>query len=112
METIENKDRVKLPLIGAGKVGDIDLEAEMKKFEAEQVAALGLEPGREQWRDEVPSRFTAAQRTHTTILCGGLTMAHDMFIEAGLRGLGYKVKALDVPDTNALTFGKEFGNRG
>jgi predicted nucleotide-binding protein (sugar kinase/HSP70/actin superfamily) len=39
-------------------------------------------------------------------------MAHDMFIQAGLSGLGYKIKALDCPDNDALQVGKEFGNRG
>jgi len=39
-------------------------------------------------------------------------MAHDLFLQGALRGLGYKTKAIDVPDNSALTFGKEFGNRG
>ena len=39
-------------------------------------------------------------------------MAHDFLIEGALRGIGYKVKAIDVPDNAALPFGKEFGNRG
>ena len=120
MDVVENK--VRLPVIGqsngnigkmgGGKLQDIDMEAELKKFEQEEMATLGLETPKAHWIDEVPSTFTAKQRAHTTILVGGLTMAHDVFIEAGLRGLGYKVLALDVPDNNALTFGKEFGNRG
>ncbi len=39
-------------------------------------------------------------------------MAHDLFVQASLRGIGYKVKALDVPDLEALQYGREFGNRG
>ena len=31
---------------------------------------------------------------------------------AALAGLGYKMKPLDVPDNEALRYGKEFGNRG
>jgi predicted nucleotide-binding protein (sugar kinase/HSP70/actin superfamily) len=91
-----------------------DVEAELARFEAEERAALGLEtsPKGGHWIDEVPSLFTKKQRAHTTVLVGGLTMAHDIFVEAALSGIGYKVKALDVPDTIALTFGKEFGNRG
>jgi len=60
----------------------------------------------------VPREFTRDQREHTTILVSGLTMAHDLFIQAALRGIGYKVLALDVPDNDALQFGREYGNRG
>jgi len=42
----------------------------------------------------------------------GLTFSQDMFVAAGLRGIGYKVAPLDVPDQASLQFGKEFGNRG
>lgn len=66
----------------------------------------------EQWRDANPTSFTESQREHTTILHAGLTMAHDLFIQSAFRGLGYKVEAMDVPDTDALQFGREFGNRG
>ena len=115
MDVTENK--LRLPVIGqpaqsGGKLADIDMEAELAKFEQEEMKALGLEPGKEHWRDEVPQMFTKAQRAHTTILCGGLTMAHDFFIASALEGIGYKVRALDVPDNSALTVGKEFGNRG
>src|SRR5690606_10658637 len=65
-----------------------------------------------QWHDPVPSLFTAKQREHTTIWVSGLTMAHDLFVQSSLRGIGYKVKALDVPDTESLQYGREFGNRG
>src|SRR5690348_1379902 len=76
------------------------------------MAALGLEAGKEHWRDDNPTTFTGTQRAHTTLLISGLTMAHDLFLQGALRGIGYKVKAIDVPDNSALTFGKEFGNRG
>src|SRR4051812_35809486 len=102
---------MKLPILGETNV-DIDVDAELKKFELEQMAALGLEGGKEHWRDDNPNTFTGQQRAHTTVLLSGLTMAHDLFLQGALRGLGYKVKAIDVPDNAALTFGKEFGNRG
>jgi predicted nucleotide-binding protein (sugar kinase/HSP70/actin superfamily) len=91
---------------------ELDVEAELKKFEEEQMKLLGLEPGREHWRDDNPTRFTGSQRAHTTLLISGLTMAHDFFLQGALRGIGYKVQAIDCPDQTALTFGKEFGNRG
>ena len=94
---------------------ELDVDAELARFEAEERARLGLDAersAREQWRDDNPSTFTKAQRPHTTILVAGLTMAHDLFVEAALGGLGYRIQAIDVPDNDALRIGKEFGNRG
>ena len=76
------------------------------------MAALGLEPGKEHWRDDNPTTFTGEPARAHHVLISGLTMAHDLFLQGALRGIGYKVKAIDVPDNSALTFGKEFGNRG
>ena len=90
---------------------DARLEAELAAFIQAEKQALGLDDVTH-WRDQVNDRFTAAQRGHTTILVSGLTLAHDTFVTAGLRGLGYRVKALDCPDYESLRFGKEFGNRG
>jgi len=89
------------------------IEAELKKFEMEERKRLGLPvENAKHWFDAVPREFTRDQREHTTILVSGLTMAHDLFIQAALRGLGYKVMALDTPDNDALQFGREYGNRG
>jgi len=117
VETVDSKAksgnvRMKLPILGENNNVDIDVDGELKKFELEQMAALGLEPGKEHWRDANPNTFTGKQRAHTTVLLSGLTMAHDLFLQGALRGLGYKTKAIDVADNAALTFGKEFGNRG
>ena len=89
------------------------IEAELKKFEIEERKRLGLPvENAKHWFDAVPREFTRDQREHTTILVSGLTMAHDLFIQAALRGIGYKVMALDTPDNDALQFGREYGNRG
>jgi len=89
------------------------IEAELQQFEIEERKRLGLPvDAAKHWFDEVPRTFTREQRDHTTILVSGLTMAHDLFIQAALRGIGYKVLALDVPDNDALQFGREYGNRG
>jgi len=89
------------------------IEAELKKFEIEERKRLGLPvENAKHWFDEVPRTFTRDQREHTTVLVSGLTMAHDLFVQAALRGIGYKVLALDVPDNDALQFGREYGNRG
>src|SRR4029079_7303619 len=101
------------------KPGNLDpmsldaIEAELKKFEIEERKRLGLPvENAKQWFDAVPRAFTRDQRSHTTILVSGLTMAHDLFIQSALRGIGYKVMALDTPDNDALQFGREYGNRG
>ncbi|MGB0679902.1 MAG: 2-hydroxyglutaryl-CoA dehydratase [Polyangiales bacterium] len=93
---------------------DLDIEAELSRFEAAERARLGLSEGKtEHWRDQmVDPHFTAAQRPHTTMLMGGLTMAHDYLVEGVLKGLGYQARALDVPDAASLRAGKEFGNKG
>jgi len=89
------------------------IEAELKQFEIEERKRLGLPvDNAKHWFDEVPRTFTRDQREHTTILVSGLTMAHDLFIQAALRGIGYKVLAMDVPDNDALQYGREYGNRG
>jgi predicted nucleotide-binding protein (sugar kinase/HSP70/actin superfamily) len=102
-----------------GSNGDLEslsieaIEAELAKFESEERKRLGLPVDSvKQWFDAVPREFTRDQRDHTTILVSGLTMAHDLFIQSALRGLGYRVLALDVPDNDALQFGREYGNRG
>ncbi|MCS6912263.1 MAG: hypothetical protein RMK29_16435 [Myxococcales bacterium] len=108
--------KVWLPVIGnpapvRSDTALLDIEAELEAFAQEQRRQLGLDARREHFVDRNPQKFTRDQRAHTTILLGGLTMAHDYLITGALSGLGYKVKALDVPDNAALAFGKEFGNR-
>ena len=89
------------------------IEAELARFEEEEKARLGIKETRsKQWKDTINREFYADQREHTTILVSGLTMAHDLFVKAGLAGLGYSIKALDCPDVDALNTGKEYGNRG
>ncbi|HEX7838723.1 MAG TPA: 2-hydroxyglutaryl-CoA dehydratase, partial [Kofleriaceae bacterium] len=89
------------------------IEAELKQFEIEERKRLGLPiEGAKHWFDEVPRTFTRDQREHTTVLVSGLTMAHDLFVQAALRGIGYKVLAMDTPDNDALQYGREYGNRG
>lgn len=89
------------------------IERELKLFEQHERQRLGLdETPPVQWRDLNPQRFTESERGATTILCGGLTMAHDALVVSALSALGYHLQALDCPDNEALRVGKEFGNRG
>lgn len=110
----EINDKELTDLAGSVILDDnFDLDAELARFEAEERERLGLpRTDNDHWTDPVPNHFTKAQRAHTTVLVCGLTMAHDLFIQAGLRGIGYNVKAMDVPDNDALQYGREFGNRG
>ena len=91
---------------------EIDIERELAEFEAKERARLGLADEREQWTDSMVNPFfSAKERPTTTILNGGLTMAHDEFVAAALKGIGYKTRPLDCADTEALRRGKEFGNK-
>jgi predicted nucleotide-binding protein (sugar kinase/HSP70/actin superfamily) len=94
-------------------LGELDVEAELKKFEQEERARLGLDEEKTPWVDKmIDPQFKASQRASTTLLVSGLTQAHDYFLQGSLRGLGYNVEVIDVPDNDALRYGKEFGNRG
>ncbi|MGD8606789.1 MAG: hypothetical protein PVH21_05810 [Myxococcales bacterium] len=91
---------------------EIDIERELAEFEAKERARLGLDGDREQWTDPMVNPFfSARERPTTTILNGGLTMAHDEFVAAALQGIGYKTRPLACADTEALRRGKEFGNK-
>ena len=47
-----------------------------------------------------------------TLLFGGLTPLHELFIKGAVEGLGYKAKFLPQPDVKSLQLGREFCNRG
>jgi predicted nucleotide-binding protein (sugar kinase/HSP70/actin superfamily) len=108
--SVSHNEPFRLPVLGEG---DLDIEAELKKFEEEERARLGLAGEKKHWTDSmVDPQFKASQRGETTLLVSGLTQAHDYFVKAALTGLGYKVEVIDMPDNDALRYGKEFGNRG
>lgn len=92
---------------------EANVEEELKAYEAELRKELGLEDEDVNHFERPEERgFLRQSREETTILFGGLTLAHEQFLEYAIRGMGYKVEALDCPDNAALTVGKEFGNRG
>jgi predicted nucleotide-binding protein (sugar kinase/HSP70/actin superfamily) len=91
----------------------VDVEAELRAFEEAERKRLGLDGKTDQWIEDMANlTFTKSERSKITVLVSGLTMAHDYFVEGGLKGVGYNVQALECPDVAALQFGKEFGNRG
>jgi hypothetical protein len=96
-QTTNSPDKKRLPLADQ----DLDVEAELAKFEAEERARLGLDEVRNQWAEKMADlKFTRGEREKysTTILVSGLTMAQDYFVEGALKGLGYDVLHLDCPD--------------
>ena len=104
----ETKTNVRrLPLM------DVDPEAALKAFEAEERKRLGLPDETDQWIEDMANlTFTKREKNDITMLVSGLTIAHDHFVEGALRGVGYNTMMMDPPDNAALQYGKEFGNRG
>ncbi len=97
----------------AGLLSLEEIEGQVREFEQNERDRLGLRPEEpKHWHDPNPQTFTRAQRDETTIMIGGLTIAHDQLIQAALRSLNYRIDVLDCPDNRALQLGKEFGNRG
>lgn len=90
-----------------------NVENELKAYEEQLRKELGIEDGGvNQFEKPFEEKFLKQSRETTTVLFGGLTLAHEQFLEYAIRGMGYKVEALSCPDNEALSIGKEFGNRG
>ena len=119
-DTAEKRSRKSLPILGEAQdtafdsTGEMaELEAELKQFEREEHKRLGLPAQDRHWRDSmINPQFSKSERANTTLLVSGLTAAHDYLVKSALSGLGYNVEVIDVPDNDALRYGKEFGNRG
>ena len=73
------------PEIDSKVMGYEEIDAMLEAFEAAERKRLNLdqEPVA-QWSDPNPQTFTRAQRDSTTILFGGLTLAHDEILTAAL----------------------------
>ena len=89
---------------------DTLIEDELSAYAEQEARRLGL--FKEQYTEYVNKDFKKSQRGTTTIWVSGLTLAHDELVAASLTGIGYKVLALEAPNTDSLQYGKEFGNRG
>lgn len=108
--------KTRLPLVNdahGDKLGALDIDAELAKFEAEEKKRLGLDGPSAQWLEQMAGlTFTKSEKPNITMLIGGLTLAHDHLVEGAFKGVGYNVQRMDAPNNAALQFGKEFGNRG
>ena len=68
------------------------VEDELKAYEAELRKELGLEDEDvNQFEKPVEHKFLRQSRETTTVLFGGLTVAHDQLIKRAVAGLGYNV---------------------
>jgi len=76
-------------------------------FQSEEIP-----PGEGPFRRTPPRPYTAAERTTTTLLFGGLTLKHEQLLKASLENLGYRCEHLPTPDLAALQTGKEYSNNG
>lgn len=90
-----------------------EVEADVRAYEARLRAEMGLRSRvAAHFRRPEERPFTASQRPHTTILFGGLTLAHEEIVRIAMDRLGYRLEPLPCPDNESLAVGKEFGNRG
>ncbi|HEY8924920.1 MAG TPA: 2-hydroxyglutaryl-CoA dehydratase, partial [Polyangia bacterium] len=91
-----------------------DVDAELARLDGEAVkVASSKRIDTQHWFDPmVNPQFSKSERETTTLLVSGLTAAHDYLVKGALSGIGYKVEVIDMPDNEALRYGKEFGNRG
>jgi predicted nucleotide-binding protein (sugar kinase/HSP70/actin superfamily) len=105
-----------LPDATTGLPGDAsleDLDAALARLDAEANRVSSAKVDTQHWFDQmVDPQFKKSERATTTLLVSGLTAAHDYLVKGALTGLGYKVEVIDMPDNEALRYGKEFGNRG
>src|ERR1700749_623083 len=96
-------------LVKISSEADIKARLEAERARLRKIAGLD-QP--EHFHRPVERAFTAEQRPHTTILCGGFTWKHEDLIRAVFQGTGYRCEKLPVPDVPAFKTGKEFGNNG
>ncbi len=90
-----------------------EIEAKAREYEEALRAEMGLESETASHFARPPERpFTRDQRDSTTILFGGLSVAHEQLVTEAMRGMGYLVRPLPTPDNDSLRLGKELGNRG
>ncbi len=61
-----------------------------------------------EYRAYKPRPFTKEERSHTTILFGGLTFKHERLIEGALENMGYRTKSLPNIERIDLDIGKEY----
>ena len=90
-----------------------EIEAKTRAYEEQLREEMGL--GHKQvdhFQKPMERPWTKDQKDGTTILFGGLTLVHEELVKYAMEGLGYNLRILPCPDNEALSVGKEYGNRG
>ncbi len=96
---------------GAPDVEDAAIRACVDRARARLLREAGL-PEVRHFRRPPERPFLAAERDHVTIVIGGLTVRHEILVQAVFHGCGYRCERLPVPDVAACQLGKEYGNTG
>ena len=92
---------------------DREIETKANADEEQLRKEMGLEErDSSRYLKPVERRWTKDERDTTTVLFGGLTLAHEDLVGEGMRSLGYNIRALPCPDNESLAVGREYGNRG
>ena len=90
-----------------------EIEAKTREYEEQLRKDMGLDVKQTNHFEKPFERaWTKDQKDSTTILFGGLTIAHEELALEAMRGLGYKLRRLPTADNEDLAVGKEYGNRG
>ena len=90
-----------------------EIEARTREYEEQLRQEMGLgKKGVQHFEKPFERAWTKDQKDSTTILFGGLTLAHEELALEAMRGLGYNLRRLPTPDNEGLAVGKEYGNRG
>jgi predicted nucleotide-binding protein (sugar kinase/HSP70/actin superfamily) len=79
---------------------------------ARPTARSSTQPAPRHFRRPVEHPFLASQRADTTVLFGGLSPRHDRLLEAVLKGLGYKARALPNVSLDGYERARAYGNNG
>src|SRR5438093_1550674 len=95
-----------------GKIEDV-VAQRLKEERARLENELGIERKEmSQFFKPKENPFTEDQRSHTTLLFGGLTWKHEKLVHAAFERLGYRCEVVPTPNVAAFQLGKEYGNNG
>ena len=99
--------------VGPNATNGSDVESKIREYETRLREASGLiRKTVKHFAKPFERPWTKDQIETTTILFGGLSMAHEDLLTDSLVKLGFKSRAMPIPDNDALQVGKEYCNRG
>ena len=90
-----------------------EIDAKTREYEEKLRKEMGLgKKELKQFEKPFERPWTKDQKDTTTVLFGGMTVAHDELVGEAMKGLGYNIRNIPTADNEALQIGKEYGNRG